>query len=115
MEMNTNQMIQNVIVIAVSTYIIKNEKTGEVENSGTTVRYLATDDLSPCEDTQRSAKGYKPAKANLPIGDFSKLPVVPALYNTAFSVSIDGQGKATLKADSFKYCGDISLSVEELI
>ncbi|MDR2568905.1 MAG: hypothetical protein LBD23_01225 [Oscillospiraceae bacterium] len=102
-------MTQNVIVISASQYVIKNDKTGEVENTGTTVRFVFSENLAPKEDIEKKVKGYKPAKITLTYDDYSMFPTVPALYEAEIDFSVDSQGKAAIAAKNFKFLSEISV------
>jgi hypothetical protein len=111
-----NQITQTVLVISASTYIIKDDKTNEVENSGTTVRYIATDDLTPCENEPKTLKGYKPAKANLPIEAYKKqFTAVPALYEATLNLDVNSQGVTTVKVTDFKFMATVVLADGEAL
>lgn len=103
------QIKQNIILLSVSQYCITNEKTGEVENNGCTVRYILTEDMSNCEDKARSIKGYRPAKVTLPFENFDNFNVVPALYEVGLSYNVDSKGNATLAPTDFKFLNGISV------
>jgi hypothetical protein len=93
-----------VIVLCASTYVIKDDKTGEVENSGCSVRYVGTSDLtSPFEDKDRSRKGYRPLKATMKIEDYDKFREVPALYEVTLELDGDSQGNTLVKAKDFRF------------
>jgi hypothetical protein len=103
-------MNQTVIVISVNQYQITKDNTSEIENEGTTVRYLLTEDLTHCEDKTQKVKGYKPAKANLPYEDYHKFQTVPGFYDLAMATKIDSQGKVSLIPAEFNLIGAISLN-----
>jgi len=103
-------IMQNVIVLSASTFIIKHEKTGEVENSGCTVRYVFTEDLAPKENAEKTIKGHRPAKVTLPFEEYAKFPTVPALYQAEIDFSVDSQGKAAVAAKNFKFLNAITVS-----
>jgi len=63
---------QTVLVLSAAVYVIKNDKTGEVENEGLTVRYITCEALEPCENAEKLLKGYKLAKANMLVSDYAK-------------------------------------------
>jgi hypothetical protein len=103
-------LTQNVIVISVSQYVIKDEKTGKIENQGCTVRYAFTENLEPFEDKEKSIKGYKPAKTSLSYDDYAKFPTVPAIYQATLGYSVDSAGKAAIAVKDFKFLNAITVS-----
>ena len=103
-------MTQNVIVQAAYQYRIANDKTGEIENEGVTVRYISTENMAPYEDSAKSVKGYKPAKASLPYEDYAKFHTVPALYEATFGVNVATDGKTTLALKDCKFLSGIVVS-----
>ena len=79
-----NGLQQECLVLSASTYSVKDEKTGET-NSGLTIFYLPTDNLSPVEDEQalergEMSRGLQPAKVSLPLKMKDKVFSVPGLY-----------------------------------
>lgn len=104
------KMIQRIIIISASQYQIKNDK-GEVENEGCTVRYITTDNLSRCEDSLRSTKGYAPAKSTIPYDDFKQIVVAPAMYECAFEMKVDSKGKVSMMPSAFKLIGELTVSL----
>jgi hypothetical protein len=105
-----NTLIQIVLMIAASQYVIKNNDTGEVENSGTTVRYVPTDTLTACEDTEKSIKGFKPAKANMPFDCYATLPAVPGVYEARMGLSVASDGTTTVKVQDFKFLHAVTVT-----
>jgi hypothetical protein len=103
-------LAQNVIVLSASTFIIKNDKTGEVENTGCTVRYAFSEDLAPKENAEKTIKGHRPAKISLPFEEYAKFPTVPALYEAEIDFNVDSQGKAAIAAKNFKFLNAITVS-----
>jgi len=98
---------QNVIVLSVSKYSITND-AGKVENEGCTVRYIMNDNLAPFEDEKLVTRGYKPAKATMPIEDYQRFSNVPGLYSLDMVCKVDSTGKATLAASKFSFVSDIT-------
>jgi hypothetical protein len=106
--MTQQQISQVVLVLSASQYKITDDK-GNLSNEGLTVRYLATDTLEPCENAEKTQRGYKPAKANMLPSDYAKFSVVPALYQVDFGVNVDSQGKTSLKATDFRFVGGVAI------
>ena len=104
-------MIQNVLILSASQYRITNDKTGEVENEGTTVRYLLSVDLAPAVDPVRPVLGHVPAKATLPVGAYDELrqTPVPGFYEAQMTNRIDSQGKVSIAATAFKFIGGVAV------
>jgi hypothetical protein len=102
-------MNQPIIVLSASQYQITNDKTGEVENEGTTVRYLMTDDLSPYKENVRPVKGRVPAKATLSYEDFDAFTVLPAFYNVELDFTPDSKGNVKVTPTRFQYLGGVSV------
>jgi hypothetical protein len=100
-------MTQTVILLSVSKYQIPDDK-GNIENDGTTVRYLLCDDLTPCET--QSAKGRVPAKAILPYADYEKFKTVPGFYEATLDYKVDSKGKAALTVTEFEFISPIALN-----
>ena len=100
---------QNVIVFSASKYRITND-AGNIENEGCTVRYIMSDSLSPVEDEKLVTKGYKPAKATMPIEEYHKFSSVPGIYSLELDSKIDSSGKVTLTATNFTFVNDITNS-----
>jgi hypothetical protein len=96
----------------VAKFRIINDKTGEQENEGCTVRYAITEDFAPLSD--ENLKGYRPAKATVPYGDFGKFTTVPGLYEISMDASVDSQGKVSLKPSVFKFISGISVTKKAL-
>jgi hypothetical protein len=84
-----------VYVLCANIYSFKDEQ-GKL-NEGCSIRYITSETLEPCENSDCTTKGYKIAKAVIPYGEYSKLGAVPALYEVNFDVSIDSKGAASLK------------------
>jgi hypothetical protein len=103
-------MTQPIIVLSASQYQITNEKTGEVENAGTTVRYLMAEDLSPFEDSVRPVKGRVPAKATLPYEDFNAFSALPALYSVDLDFTPDSKGAVKVSPSNFQHISGIAVS-----
>ena len=106
-------MKQNVIVLSVSQFMILNDNTGEVENSGCTVRYLLSEDIEPKKETKSGknlTKGVKPAKCTIPYNDYSKYDVVPGLYEASLGFDVDSKGNTKLKIDDFRFLSEIKIN-----
>jgi len=95
-------MTKTVFVLSVSAYSFTDEATKRL-NEGITVRYIITEDLSPIEDSEKRIKGYKPAKATMPISDYGKFTVVPAYYEATLDVSVDAAGAARVNPKEFTF------------
>lgn len=93
---------QEVIVMNVSRYDVKDRETGE-SNKGTTVRYALTTDLSPIET--ENVKGFKLAKASLGFNDYNLFPSVPGIYNCDINYNIAADGTVKLAAKNFEFVG----------
>ena len=104
--MNTAK--QNVIVISVNQYEFTDDD-GKLQK-GTTVRYLLSDNLTPCENSMSKVKGHRPAKASLAFNDYDKFQSVPAFYEMDLSHSTDSQGKVKLTPLEFRLLGGITVS-----
>jgi len=102
-------MTQNAIVLSASQYKITDDK-GNLENSGCTLRYILSEDMSPAEDRTRGVKGHIPAKANIPFEDFDKLGELPGLYELTMTTKIDSKGVVSLVPSGFKSLGGISIT-----
>ena len=102
-------MTQNAIVLSASQYKITDDK-GNLENSGTTLRYILSEDMSPAEDKNRGVKGHVPAKANIPFEDYSKLGELPGLYELTMTTKIDSKGVVSLVPNGFKFLGGVSIA-----
>ena len=97
---------QKVMVMSANRYKMVDRDTGEV-NEGTTVRFLVTNTLEPCQDGD--AKGYRFGKANIPFAAFDTLKVVPGIYNADFNINIASDGTMKVKAENFEYVGPVAL------
>ena len=106
-------MTQTVILLSASQFRITNDKTGEVENEGTTVRYVISDNLSPHADNTRPAIGRSPAKATMPYDYFDTLQIAPAFYNAELEFAVDSKGNAKITATDFKFVSGINVSKED--
>jgi hypothetical protein len=95
-------MTQNVIVISASHYSFTDEATKRL-NEGCTVRYITTDNLSPREDVNKTSKGYKPAKATLPVETYHKMPEIPGVYEATLIMDTNSKGDTTVKPIEFKF------------
>jgi hypothetical protein len=107
-----NGMKQTCLVLSASTYSIKDEKTGEV-NSGLTVFYLPTDNLSPvideaAADRGQISHGMQPSKVSMPIGNQTKIISAPALYEMTFKM-VTRQLKMQIQPVDLKYIGKVGL------
>ena len=103
-------LTQNVIVLSVNQFRITKDNSNEVENEGSTVRYLLSDDLTHCEDTAKAVKGYRPAKVTLLYEDYHKFQEVPALYEAIISYNVDSSGNAKVAPQEFKFLSGITVS-----
>jgi hypothetical protein len=85
------QMKQNAIFLSANKYdfVDDNKKT----ISGLSVHYCLSGDLAPCENEERTFKGYKPAKSSFPLEAYSKLQEVPGVYELDISVEAGSDGK----------------------
>ena len=92
-------MKQTVLILSATQYRITHDSTGEIENEGTTVRYLMTADLSPHTDGR--TKGRVPAKANLPHAFFDQISELPVMCDVEFDFSVDSKGRASLTPIKF--------------
>lgn len=102
------EMKQRCLVLSASTYKITDEKTGEV-NSGLTVFYLPTDNLSPEDDEAargrgQIALGIQPSKANLPLDKQTKVKFAPALYDMTLKM-VTRQLKMQIQPVDLEYVG----------
>ena len=86
------RMRQVAVLLFASQYSFEEEKTGR-EVKGCSVHYILTEDLSPCYDEERSAKGYRPAKASLPFEVYDKTKDVPGFYHLDIDVQAGSDGK----------------------
>jgi len=102
-------MTQNVIVLSVSRYQIADD-SGKTTAEGTSVRYLMADELTHKENEQRTAKGFAPAKCNLPYGAYEKFSTVPGLYSTELSYSVDSKGVAKITPSEFTLISPLNLA-----
>jgi len=103
-------MTKTVLVLSVSAYSFTDEATKRL-NEGCTVRYAVTEDLTPTEDSEKKIKGYKPAKATLPISDYGKFTVVPAYYEATLDVSVDSAGAAKITPRDFVFKNSLTQNV----
>lgn len=94
-----------VIVINASRYKIVDQKTGEI-NQGTTVRFVNSDNLEPCQLPDN--KGYRLGKASLGYDEYDLFKVVPGVYTADYDISIAGDGTMKVKASNFEYVGPLS-------
>ena len=102
-------MTQNAIVLSASQYKITDDK-GNLENSGTTLRYILSEDMAPAEDKARGVKGHIPAKANIPYEDYHKLGDLPGLYELSMATKIDSKGLVSLVPSGFKFLAGVSIA-----
>jgi len=103
-------MTHPAIVLSVSQCKIINDTTGELETSGTTVRYLLANNLTHTEDATRPVKVLVPAKATLPFENFDQFATVPGLYDATLDFAVDSKGKAVLSAQAFDFVSAIGIS-----
>jgi len=103
-------MTQPIIILSASQFRITNDTTGEVENEGTTVRYLMADDLSPFEEKVRPVKGRVPAKATLSYEDFNSFTALPALYNVELDFTPDSKGNVKVTPTLYQYVSGVTVS-----
>jgi len=85
------------------------EKTGKLIE-GTSVRYLMAENLTHKEDTQRSVKGYVPAKCTVPYAEYENFKVVPGLYSAEMTYSVDSKGKAAITPIKFTFLNPLNLA-----
>ena len=102
-------MKQNVIILAASQYQITDD-AGKIENSGTTLRYILTEDLSPIENKDRLVKGHIPAKTSVAYEDYHKLGEVPGLYELTMTTRIDSKGTVILVPIDYRFIGGINIA-----
>lgn len=98
-----------VLVVAAWQYDVTDKETGEV-NRGTSVRYITNNELTPREDTKKTTKGHKPAKASMEFEDYPMFSVAPALYEMDSEVDVGTDGKAYIKPTAFKFLCGITVS-----
>lgn len=97
---------QKVMVMSASRYKMVDTSTGEI-NQGTTVRFLCTDKLEPCQDGE--SKGYRFGKTSIGYDEFEALKVVPGIYTADFNINIASDGTMKVKAGNFEYVGPVAL------
>ena len=86
------KMKQTAIMLSASQYSFEDEKAKK-KVEGCSIHYVLTENLAPCADGERPVKGYKPAKANLPVATYDTIGEVPGLYNLEFEFKPGADGK----------------------
>ena len=99
---------KKIIILSAARYEIADEKTGKVTNSGCTVRYVMTDDLSPQIDGD--VKGHRPAKANLPYHMYEAFGELPAVFEVSLIIAVDAKGGANVKIEDLDFAHMIKVS-----
>lgn len=99
----------NCIILFAQPYSIADERTGVI-NSGITVQYLLTDNLSPHSE-DNSKLGYKSTKASISQELFGCLVSVPGIYECGFGLKTNGNGKPELKLEAIKFINELELAV----
>ena len=104
-------MKQALIVLSAVPFEIRNNETDEIENEGCTVRYILSDDLTPCEETgKRQSRGRPPAKITLEPERYKDFSVAPGLYEVIMNTRVDSKGNASLVPSDFKFLCRLSVS-----
>ncbi len=113
-------MTQLIIVLSASQYrIFVKDKDGNdtdvVDNEGTTVRYLLTDNLLPYVEPPRAMgvippKGRVPAKVTMPYEDYDKYEALPAFYTADIEFSTDSKGNVKVIPTGLVFSSGITVS-----
>lgn len=107
---------QRYLCLSAQTYRIEPEengqKTGEIIE-GITIRYIPSDDLTPCEDEQavargQVARGIKAAKLSLPMSAVIQLNVFPALYDMELEMAVVAD-KLQVRAKGIEFVGAVKI------
>ena len=111
----SGKMKQTCLILSASTYAIPDEKTGEIKNSGLTIFYLPTDNLSPTEDPTaqkrgQMSKGMQPAKISFPKEMQQKVNSVPGMYELTLQMVVR-QLKTQIQPVDIDFIGDVDLQL----
>ena len=98
------KMNQTAIMLSASQYSFKDEKADKMIE-GCSIHYALTDSLAPYNDGERPFKGYKPAKATLPVEAYDNIAEVPGLYNLEFEFRPGIDGKLVGTVVGFEFAG----------
>ena len=83
---------ERAIVLSANQYSF-DDKDAKKKVEGCGVHYILTDNLAPHADSERPTKGYKPAKATLPMATYDTIGELPGLYNLEFEFRPGSDGK----------------------
>ena len=106
------QIKQKCLVLSLSTYSVKDEKTGE-KNEGITMFYLPKEHLNPEDDQEARGRkqvslGQQPSKSPVPLDKIHKLVSAPAFYDITFQM-VTRQLKAQLQAVDIDFVSNVEL------
>lgn len=102
-------MKQRCILLYAVSYNIQD---GNDFNSGVSLWYLPSDDLSPVIDESRDSKGIAPCKSSADISVINSIRNVPGVYDVTFSMRTIAN-KPTLVPVGVEYVSDITLTVPQ--
>jgi len=102
---------QKYLCLSAQTYRMETE-SGEILE-GITIRYIPSNELTPCEDAQayergQISRGIKAAKMTLPISAKTQLGLFPAIYDVEIEMTVVAD-KLQARAKSIEYSNEVKL------
>jgi len=100
-------MQKKIILLNAKGYNMKDEVTGKV-NTGISIRYLLTDNLSPVYASS-DEKGVGVAKVAVQTDEGKNIKSVPGIYNGGFSMKPKADGSVVFKLETLEFLSELEL------
>lgn len=98
---------QNCLILSANSYSISDDNGKS--NNGVTVQYILNENITPYAESEK-VRGYKVAKASLPVASDADLIKIPGVYECEFTLKPNAMGKPELKLISVKHKPEIKVA-----